>query len=81
MNIYFDNAATTQKPKIVIDSICDYYNQYNANIHRGIYKFSEQATEKYENARKKIANFINADPNEIILALLCCLDNLVDFKL
>ena len=45
--IYFDNAATTQKPKIVIDSICDYYNQYNANIHRGIYKFSEQATEKY----------------------------------
>ena len=64
--IYFDNAATTQKPKIVIDSICDYYNQYNANIHRGIYKFSEQATEKYENARKKIANFINADPDEII---------------
>lgn len=64
--IYFDNAATTQKPKIVIDSICDYYRQYNANIHRGIYKFSEQATEKYENARKKIANFINANPDEII---------------
>ena len=64
--IYFDNASTTQKPKIVIDSICDYYNQYNANIHRGIYQFSEKATEKYENARKKIAKFINADPNEII---------------
>ena len=64
--IYFDNAATTQKPKIVIDSICNYYSQYNANIHRGIYQFSEKATEKYENARKKIAKFINADPNEII---------------
>ena len=64
--IYFDNASTTQKPKIVIDSIVEYYSQYNANIHRASYGIAEKATKKYEESRKKIAKFINADLDEII---------------
>ena len=64
--IYFDNASTTQKPKIVIDSIVDFYSNYNANVHRGSYAIAEKATKVYEEARTKIAQFINADVNEII---------------
>ena len=64
--IYFDNASTTQKPQVVIDSIVEYYSQYNANIHRGSYSIAEKATRKYEEARYKIAKFINADIEEII---------------
>jgi len=64
--VYLDNAATTQKPKQVIDSIKDYYENYNANIHRGVYKLSEEATLKYEEAHDKVARFINALPEEII---------------
>ena len=64
--IYFDNASTTQKPKIVIDSIVDFYTNYNANVHRGSYAIAEKATKVYEEARNKIAHFINADINEII---------------
>lgn len=64
--IYFDNAATTQKPKRVIDSITKFYESYNANVHRGLYPISEQATEAYENARKTVAKFINASSEEII---------------
>ena len=63
---YFDNASTTQKPQVVIDSIVEYYSQYNANIHRGSYSIAEKATRKYEEARYKIAKFINADIEEII---------------
>lgn len=58
--IYLDNAATTQKPTIVIDAISHYYQTMNANIHRGAYFLSEQATQHYETARKKIQRFINA---------------------
>jgi len=66
-SIYFDNAATTQKPQQVIDAIVHYYQYQNANVHRGIYKLSEQATAVYEESRKKIANFINAkQAHEII---------------
>src|SRR5437899_12707536 len=57
---YLDNAATTQKPKQVIDTLVNYYTNYNANIHRGIYRISEEATAAHEAARVKIAQFINA---------------------
>ncbi len=60
--IYFDNAATTQKPKQVIDAIAHYYEHDNANVHRAIHQLGERATLAYENARKKVAEFINA-PN------------------
>ena len=64
--IYFDNAATTQRPKTVIDSISDYYKKDNANPLRGLYSLSERATEAYENARHTTAKFINANDCEII---------------
>ncbi|HEV2118959.1 MAG TPA: cysteine desulfurase [Candidatus Bathyarchaeia archaeon] len=64
---YLDNAATTQKPRDVIDEVTRFYNEYNANVHRGVYKISEEATAAYEEARAKIARLINASsPNEII---------------
>src|SRR3989338_8723589 len=63
---YLDNAATTQKPKQVIDKITDYYMNYNANIHRGIHKLSEEATEAYEGSRGKTAKFVNAQSREIV---------------
>jgi len=58
--IYFDNAATTQKPVQVIRAICDYYEQDNCNIHRGVHYLSVKATEAFEEARKEIREFINA---------------------
>jgi len=58
--VYLDNAATSQKPLSVIETMNDYYQRYNSNVHRGIHKLSEQATDAYENARKRIARFINA---------------------
>ena len=57
--VYFDNAATSQKPQIVIDSIVDYYSNYNANIHRGVHSLSQEATDSYENARKTIQLHFN----------------------
>src|SRR3981081_3177797 len=64
--IYFDNAATSQKPQRVIDAITRFYTQQNSTIHRSIYEFGEQATTLYEKARATVAAFINADPTEII---------------
>jgi len=65
--VYLDNASTTQKPNQVIDSISDYYRNYNSNIHRAVYAIAEEATEAYEATRDKIANFINVkDRREII---------------
>jgi len=58
--IYLDNAATTQKPAVVIDAITDYYQNINANIHRGAYFLSEEASRYYEEARTKVQHFINA---------------------
>jgi cysteine desulfurase/selenocysteine lyase len=58
--IYFDNAATTQKPKQVIESIKNYYEKHNANVHRAVYTLSQEATELYENSREQIAKFINS---------------------
>jgi cysteine desulfurase/selenocysteine lyase len=66
--VYFDNAATSQTPQIVIDSIVDYYTNYNANIHRGVHTLSQEATDKYEQARIKIQHHFNAKhAYEIIL--------------
>jgi cysteine desulfurase/selenocysteine lyase len=65
--IYFDNAATTQKPRQVIGAIKNFYENSNANVHRAVYTLSQEATELHENAREKIARFINAkDAAEII---------------
>lgn len=64
--IYLDNAATTQKPKQVITATKKFYETTNANVHRGIYKISEEATKQYENAHATIAKLINAKPEEII---------------
>lgn len=63
--IYFDNAATSQKPLAVINAIEDYYKQYNSNIHRGAHHLAQMATEKYEDARKTVAQHINASEREI----------------
>ena len=58
--VYFDNAATSQKPQIVIDKISEMYEHKNSNIHRGVHYLSNQATEAYEEARRKVQHFINA---------------------
>ena len=65
--IYFDNAATSQTPTVVIDSISNYYNNYNSNIHRGVHSLSEEATEAYEGAREKIRKHFNAKHKEEII--------------
>ncbi len=65
--IYFDNAATSQTPLSVIDSISNYYKNYNANIHRGVHSVSEEATEAYEKSRIKIQNHFNAKNSEEII--------------
>lgn len=65
--VYLDNAATTQKPRIVIDRLSEYYRNENCNIHRGVHYLSQIATEAFENARKRIAGYLNAEhPHEII---------------
>ena len=64
--IYLDNASTTQKPECVINAISNFYRNCNANVHRGAYHIAEIATKKYESAREEIAQFINAEYDEII---------------
>src|SRR3990170_2703261 len=65
--VYFDNAATSQKPEAVIDALVDYYTNYNANIHRGIHALAEEATARYEGVRQKVADFIGAPGPETIV--------------
>ncbi len=66
---YLDSASTSQKPRVVIDAVDDYYRRYNANVHRGIYEIGEQATAAYEAARAQIARFINAPHSrEVVFA-------------
>ena len=65
--IYFDNAATTQKPKAVIDALSAYYEQDNANIHRGIHTLAERATTAYELTRKKLSSFLNSPSTDQII--------------
>lgn len=65
--IYLDNAATTQKPRLVIDTLTRFYERDNANVHRGLHALSNRATDAYEGARARVAKFINAaDPAEIV---------------
>jgi cysteine desulfurase/selenocysteine lyase len=65
--VYLDNAATSQKPEVVIQAMDDYYRRYNANIHRGVHTLAEEATAAYENARRKVGRFINArSPREVV---------------
>lgn len=65
--VYFDNAATSQKPIQVLDAMDFYYRNYNANVHRSIHQLGEEATEKFEEAHNKIADFINADSYQNIV--------------
>ena len=65
--VYFDNGATSQKPRQVINALVDYYENYNSNIHRSVHLLGEEATEKYELARNKIASFIGAKEPESII--------------
>lgn len=65
--VYLDNAATTQKPECVIDAISDYYRKDNANVHRGAHALSDRATIAFENARKKVADFINSESVEQVI--------------
>jgi cysteine desulfurase / selenocysteine lyase len=65
--VYFDNAATTQKPQVVIDAISEYYTGYNANIHRGIHYLAEKATTAFEATRTTVQKFINADSKEEVI--------------
>ena len=65
--IYFDNAATSQKPLIVIDKIKNYYEKENANIHRGVHSLSQEATTAYEQARQKISSYLNAKSDSEII--------------
>src|SRR5579875_3379403 len=65
--VYLDNAATTQKPIQVIEAIRKYYEYYNANVHRGVYTLAEEATAAYEESRKEIVDFINANSYEEII--------------
>jgi cysteine desulfurase/selenocysteine lyase len=65
--VYFDNAATSQKPEVVINAIDRYYREYNANIHRGIHKLAEEATLAYEEAREKVAKFVNTKRTDEII--------------
>src|SRR5436305_216764 len=58
--VYLDNAATTQKPRQVIQALVDYYENYNANIHRGLHTLAEEATRAYEDARTKVAKLIKS---------------------
>src|SRR3954467_11224219 len=64
--VYLDNAATSQKPQQVLDAMRDYYEQHNANVHRGIHVLAEEATALYEGARDKVAAFIGAQRDEVV---------------
>jgi len=58
--VYLDNAATSQRPKAVIDAVDDFYLHYNSNVHRGVHALSEKATQAFEHARENVRQFINA---------------------
>ena len=65
--VYLDNAATSQKPRSVIQALTDYYEGYNSNVHRGVHALSMEATDRYEEARQKVTSFIKADTPESII--------------
>lgn len=74
--VYFDNAATTQKPQVVIDALVNYYSNYNANIHRGIHTLAEEATAAFEATRDAIKEFINAPSREEIIFTSGCTEGI-----
>ena len=65
--IYFDNAATTQKPLPVLETMNDYYTKYNSNVHRGVHTLSMESTDLFEEARNRVAKFINSKNSESII--------------
>ena len=65
--VYMDNAATMQKPQVVIDCLVDYYSRYNANIHRGVHTLSQEATDAFEAARKTIQQHFNIPEPETVI--------------
>ncbi|MBI3997901.1 MAG: cysteine desulfurase [Armatimonadetes bacterium] len=65
--VYLDSAATSQKPRVVLDALMEYYHDYNANVHRGIYRIAEEATARYEESRAKLAAFLGAARREEIV--------------
>ena len=65
--VYLDNAATSQKPRQVIDALVDYYENFNANVHRGVHTLSMEATDKYEDAREKVSAFINSESSDSVI--------------
>lgn len=65
--VYLDSAATSQRPRSVLDAMEEFHTQYNANVHRGIYRISEEASERYENARMKVRDFIHASSEKEIV--------------
>jgi cysteine desulfurase / selenocysteine lyase len=65
--VYLDNAATTQKPRVVLDALASYYSSINANVHRGVHELSERATEAYEGARERVRTFFNASSTREIV--------------
>jgi cysteine desulfurase/selenocysteine lyase len=64
--VYLDNAATTQKPRQVIDVLVDYYSRYNSNVHRSVHTLGEEATEAYESSRERVARFVGAAPRDLV---------------
>lgn len=65
--VYLDSAATSQKPRSVIQTLVDYYERYNSNVHRGVHSLSMEATDAFEEARQKVASFVNASSPESIV--------------
>ena len=65
--VFLDNASTTQKPDVVLKKLNEFYSQYNANVHRGIYRIGELATMEYESVRNKVAEFIKAKSEKNIV--------------
>ncbi len=65
--VYLDSASSSQKPRVVIDAVADYYREYNANVHRGIYTIGEKATAAYERSRAQVGRFINAPDNHEVV--------------
>lgn len=65
--VYLDSSATTQKPKVVIDTLLEYYSKYNSNVHRGVYKISEISEQLWTQSHKIVAKFLNCTPEEIVM--------------
>jgi cysteine desulfurase/selenocysteine lyase len=74
--VYLDNANTSQKPRVVIDALTDYYENYNSNIHRATHLLSEKATEAYEGARVKVQRFVNAASRKEIVFTRGCTEGI-----